>query len=125
MPIFSAAALARQAAGLPAISLHTLGSPPVALKATSWPPCEPSARSLVAHFSVELSAFRKAGPALRRQALGWRAGAAELLLLNRLRARTRRGTSRDTLERAARILEVTARHWFDEVDEGKAAPAAA
>ncbi len=53
-------------------------------------------------------------PASARQVLGLRAGMAELVLLNRLRARTRRELSKDTLERAARILEVTARHWLGE-----------
>ena len=53
-------------------------------------------------------------PASARQVLGLRAGAAELVLLNRVRARTRRELSEDTLERAARILEVTARHWLGE-----------
>ncbi len=42
------------------------------------------------------------------------AGLAELMLLNRLRARTRRDLAGDTLEQAAKIIEVTSRHWFGE-----------
>jgi hypothetical protein len=37
---------------------------------------------------------------------------AELLLLNRLRARTRGDLVADMLERAASVIEVTSRHWF-------------
>lgn len=40
------------------------------------------------------------------------AGLAELTLVNRLRARTRRDLAIDALERAAKIVEVTAKHWF-------------
>ena len=60
----------------------------------------------------ELSALGRLRPVLARQALGLRAGMAELVLLNRLRARTRRELCVDTLEQAARIIEVTARSWL-------------
>ncbi len=53
-------------------------------------------------------------PVAGRHVLGLRAGMAELVLLNRLRARTQRELSEDTLERAARLLEVTARDWLGE-----------
>ena len=47
-----------------------------------------------------------------------RAGLAELVLLNRLRAQARGQDAVQTLERAAQILEVTSRHWFGEADDG-------
>ncbi|WP_332778351.1 hypothetical protein [Polaromonas sp.] len=37
---------------------------------------------------------------------------AELMLLNRLRARTRRDLAVDTLEHAAQVIDVTCKHWF-------------
>lgn len=37
---------------------------------------------------------------------------AELMLLNRLRARTRPDLTADTLARAAEVIGVTARHWW-------------
>ncbi len=49
-----------------------------------------------------------------RRLINIQAGLAELMLLNRLRARTRRDLAGDTLERAAHIIEVTSRHWFGE-----------
>lgn len=52
--------------------------------------------------------------AQKRRLINIQAGLAELMLLNRLRARTRRDLARDTLERAAHIIEVTSRHWFGE-----------
>ncbi len=39
-------------------------------------------------------------------------GLAELMLLNRLRARNRHDLTSQTLERAAHIIAVTSRHWF-------------
>jgi hypothetical protein len=50
----------------------------------------------------------------RPRLLGLQSGLAELMLLNRLRARTRRDLAPDTLERAAAVIEVTARQWFGE-----------
>lgn len=52
--------------------------------------------------------------ASKRRLITIQAGLAELMLLNRLRARTRRDCGGDTLERAAQIIEVTSRHWFAE-----------
>ena len=52
--------------------------------------------------------------ASKRRLINIQAGLAELMLLNRLRARTRRDRGGDTLERAAQIIEVTSRHWFAE-----------
>jgi hypothetical protein len=53
-------------------------------------------------------------PANKQRRVSIQAGVAELMLLNRLRARTRPHRGGETLERAARIIEVTSRHWFAE-----------
>lgn len=37
---------------------------------------------------------------------------AELMLLNRLRARTRRDLAVDSLERASQVIDVTSKDWF-------------
>lgn len=50
-----------------------------------------------------------------RRLINIQAGLAELMLLNRLRARTRTDLAGDTLERAAHIIQVTSRHWFGEL----------
>ena len=55
---------------------------------------------------------RPARPLGQRQVLGLRAGVAELVLLNRLRARSRPQPANEVLEHAARILAVTSGHWF-------------
>lgn len=78
--------------------------------------------SAPSHFSLGRSPLRKVRPALARHTMALRAGAAELLLLQRLRARTRRELSQETLEQAARILEVTARQWLSE-EPGEPPPA--
>jgi hypothetical protein len=49
---------------------------------------------------------------VRRNFIGLQASLAEMALINRLRARTRRDLSVDTLQRAAQVIDVTARHWF-------------
>jgi len=41
-----------------------------------------------------------------------RASLAQLLLVARLRARTRRDLAVDSLERAAHVIFVTCKHWF-------------
>ncbi len=71
-------------------------------RATTWPGAQPVSRST------------------RRGLMSVRAGLAELVLLNRLRAQTRGQDAVQTLERAAQILEVTSRHWFGEANEGSA-----
>ena len=43
--------------------------------------------------------------------MGLRSGMADLLLLTRLRARSPQALTAETLERAARIIELTARSW--------------
>lgn len=59
--------------------------------------------------------------ASKRRLINIQAGLAELMLLNRLRARTRRDRGGDTLERAAQIIEVTSRHWFADASSVAAA----
>jgi hypothetical protein len=93
--------------------------PPGPVKAEAPPPCEPMAWRFASHFHLDLPGLAKVRPALVRHVQGLRAGTAELVLLNRLRARTRRGPGSETLERAASIIEVTARHWFG---DAQAAP---
>lgn len=62
------------------------------------------------------------GPsANKRRLMNIQAGLAELMLLNRLRARTQRDRGGDTLERAAQIIEVTSRHWFADASSVAAA----
>ncbi len=56
-------------------------------------------------------AARHFKPAATRQDR-FHTGLAELMLLNRLRARNRHDLSSQTLERAAHIIAVTSRHWF-------------
>ena len=104
---------------------HSVRPLPGPLKAELPPPCAPAPRSLASHFAVDLSALAKVRPVVARQALGLRAGVAELLLLTRLRARNRRGVNAQTLEHAARVIEVTARHWLGEDLAGAQAQLAA
>ena len=85
-----------------------------AIKASFPPPCEPMPGRLAIHFPLDLPALAKSRPAWLRHAQGWRAATAELVLLNRLRARTRAEPDRHLLDRAAHILKVTAQHWFGE-----------
>jgi hypothetical protein len=51
------------------------------------------------------------GTALSRDSVK-RASAAQLLLVARLKARTRRDLARDTLERGAHVIWVTCKSWF-------------
>lgn len=93
---------------------HSVRPLPGPLKAELPPPWTPAPRSLASHFAVDLSALAKVRPVVVRQALGLRAGVAELLLLSRLRARTRRELNAQMLEQATRVIQVTARHWLGE-----------
>lgn len=61
-----------------------------------------------------------APPRPRRSLLSVRAGLAELVLINRLRARMRCDAGLQMLERAAHIIDVTSRHWFGEDRSGAA-----
>ena len=48
----------------------------------------------------------------QRRRVSLQASLAEMTLVNRLRARTRTDLVLDTLQRAAAIIELTAKHWF-------------
>ena len=58
----------------------------------------------------------RAGPATaeHRRQVSQQSKLAELMLLNRLRARIRHDLTADTLARAAVVIGVTARQWFGE-----------
>ena len=56
---------------------------------------------------------------VRHLRLGLQASLAEMLLLNKLRARTRRDLASDTLQRGADIIELTAKHWFSGSASGR------
>ena len=58
----------------------------------------------------------RVGPAAaeHRRQLSQQSRLAELMLLNRLRARIRHDLTADTLVRAAVVIGVTARQWFGE-----------
>jgi hypothetical protein len=58
------------------------------------------------------SARPAAPPKPARRDVGFQASLAEFLLINRLRARRKAEPSADVLERGARILQVTCKHWF-------------
>jgi hypothetical protein len=47
-----------------------------------------------------------------KREVSFQASLAEFLLINRLRARRKAVPSADVLERGARILQVTCKHWF-------------
>jgi hypothetical protein len=64
----------------------------------------------------------RAGPAAaeHRRQVSQQSRLAELMLLNRLRARIRHDLTPDTLARAAVVIGVTARHWFGETGRNAA-----
>ena len=68
----------------------------------------------------------KGHPAVAGRVDRLRASIAQLLLVVRLRARTRRDLAVDLLERAAHVIYVTCRNWFlpSPDRDGKAPPAA-
>ena len=55
---------------------------------------------------------------LHRRRASLQAGLAEMVLLNRLRARTRTDLELDMLQRGASIIELTAKHWFADAAVG-------
>lgn len=58
-------------------------------------------------------------PAARnRRELNLRASIAEMLLIVRLRARSRSCASRDVLERGAHVVDVTCKNWFASDETG-------
>ena len=78
-------------------------------------PAQPGSRHFPAFFHSPASLRPAAGG---RRLFGQQSGLAELMLVNRLRARTRRDLAPDTLERAADVIALTARHWFGEAVAG-------
>ena len=70
------------------------------------------------HFTsfFQSSAGPRDGPATaqHRRQFSQQSRLAELMLLNRLRARVRHDLTADTLARAAVVIGVTARQWFGE-----------
>ncbi len=95
---------------------RTLRPAGVPLKASvaALPPCGAAPHGTAGQRPLELSPLNKLRPVIARQALSLRAGMAELVLLNRLRARTRRDVTVEVLEHAARVIEVSARSWLAE-----------
>jgi len=66
---------------------------------------------LPSHLSRRLPADRL--PVIhQRHRVSLQASLAELMLVNKLRARTRTDLALDTLQRGAAIIELTAKHWF-------------
>lgn len=57
-----------------------------------------------------------------RHNVGFHSGLAELLLINRLRARLKAAPSADVLERAARIIFITCKNWFSDTRPSGSTP---
>lgn len=53
-----------------------------------------------------------------RRRVSLQASLAEMVLLNRLRARTRTDLELDMLQRGASVIELTAKHWFADAAVG-------
>ena len=56
----------------------------------------------------------------QRRRVSLQASLAEMMLVNRLRARTRTDLVLDTLQRGAAIIELTAKHWFADAADSQA-----
>ena len=63
-------------------------------------------------FSLHLRQADRMQEAHQRRRVSLQASLAEMMLVNRLRARTRSDLALDTLQRGAAIIELTAKHWF-------------
>ncbi len=87
---------------------------PTVPSALALPPRPSTAQTTVGSLVPGVSTLGAAPPVYGRQTLSLRAGMAELVLLNRLRARTRRELDHEMLERAARVIGITARYWAGE-----------
>jgi hypothetical protein len=59
---------------------------------------------------------------LSRREIGFRASLAELLLINRLRARSTAEPSADVLENGARVVVTTCKNWFSSPKPDSGAP---
>ena len=84
-------------------------------------PLQYSLRNFSSFFQTPVGSL--AGPAApqHRRQVSQQSGLAELMLLNRLRARVRHDLTADTLTRAAVVIGVTARQWFGETASRKVA----
>lgn len=95
------------------VTLVAAAGPSAVAASAPWRAARPVA-AVPQPMAGERPAINRLRPLLARQALGLRTGMAELVLLNRLRARTRRDVTVEVLEHAARVIEVSARSWLAE-----------
>lgn len=104
--------------GLPAGSSVEASSPPTGfisrVRLRLFPPSLPNAHPQAAG----KTANRVAGNVSTavKQKVGLQASLAELLLVNRLKARTQPDQAARMLERATHIIFVTCKHWFSHAD---------
>ncbi len=68
--------------------------------------------SQLTHLNRHRSLLNGASALSHHRPIRLTASLAELMLVNRLRARTRRDLALDTLQRAADMIELTAKNWF-------------
>ncbi|MDO9278444.1 MAG: hypothetical protein Q7U05_07760 [Polaromonas sp.] len=74
-------------------------------------------RALPSHASLHHRQHDRMPEVHQRRSVSLQASLAEMMLVNRLRAHTRTDLALDTLQRAAAIIELTAKYWFaDAVD---------
>jgi hypothetical protein len=77
-------------------------------------PLQYSLRHFSSFFQGPMDLRAGSAAAQHRRQMSQRSRLAELMLLNRLRARVRHDLTADTLARAAVVIGVTARQWFGE-----------
>jgi hypothetical protein len=77
-------------------------------------PLQLSLRHFSSFFQGPMDLRAGSAVAQHRRQMSQRSRLAELMLLNRLRARIRHDLTADTLARAAVVIGVTARQWFGE-----------
>jgi hypothetical protein len=75
-------------------------------------PLQYSLRNFSSFFQTPVGSLAGPAAAQHRRQVSQQSGLAELMLLNRLRARVRHDLTADTLTRAAVVIGVTARQWF-------------
>jgi hypothetical protein len=84
-------------------------------------PLQYSLRNFSSFFQTPVGSLAGPAAAQHRRQVSQQSGLAELMLLNRLRARVRHDLTADTLTRAAVVIGVTARQWFGETGSRKVA----
>jgi hypothetical protein len=84
-------------------------------------PLQHSLRNFSSFFQSPVGSLAGPAAAEHRRQVSQQSGLAELMLLNRLRARIRHDLTADTLARAAVVIAVTSRHWFGETGSRKVA----